>query len=129
MPLNGIFPDFQVMQVPTVAQCMVSVDIANRVRSDVGWSDELKDYLAVVHRHDGVLFPQPPLALVHVDTSLLPVEAQHVIQHWPAVRASKQPPKEMTSEAEQLRRMLALNEYLEQHRAQLREQLQVLRDV
>lgn len=129
MPLNGIFPDFEIMQVPTVAQCMISVDIANRIRSDVAWSDELKDYLSVVHRHDGVLFPQPPLAFVHVDTSSFAVDAPQVSQAWPRVRASRQAPREMTPEAEQLRRMLELYEFVEQHRAQLREQLQVLRDV
>lgn len=129
MPLNGIFPDFQLMQVPTVAQCMMSVDIANRVRSDVEWSDELKDYLSVVHRHNGILVPQPPVAFVQVDTSLLPIDIQAVTQAWPSIRASKVPPKDMTAESEQLRRMAWLHEVLEQHRAQLREQLQVLRDV
>jgi hypothetical protein len=127
MPLNAIFPDFQYMQVPTVLQSMLSVDIANRIRSEMEWSSEIKEYLAVVHRHDGILVPQPPLAFVEVDTSGLPLDIADVIARWPAVRVAKSAPRADTPEDEQLRRMLSLFLLLEEKRVQLRQQLEVLR--
>lgn len=126
MPLNARFPDFHVMQVPTVFQCMVAVDIANRVRDDMEWDDEIKHYLEVVHRHDGILLPQSPLSFVEVDTAGLPVDMGDVIERWPRVRASRKAPTGETPEDEQLRRMLEIYEGIELKRAQLRQQLGVL---
>ena len=129
MPLNAVFPDFQVMQVPTVLQCMVAADIAKRVRSDTQWSHELLSYLAVVHRHDGILVPQSPLGFVEVDTAGLPLDVGNVIERWQAVRQTGKAPTEETPEAEQLRRMLILRNSLEEKRAVLRKQLEVVHHV
>lgn len=124
--LNGVFPDFGTMQVPTVAQCMVAVDIANRVREDVSWSDELRGYLSAVHLHDDVLCPQSPLDFVKVDTEGFPVDIKKVEERWPSVRTSGRAPTEETIEAEQLRRMLIVHDYLEESRARLERQLRLL---
>lgn len=127
--LNGSFADFVSMQVPDVAECMVAVDIANRIRDDVSWSDEVKTFLAVVHRHEGVLCPQPPLDFVSVDVKGLPVDCAEVRERWPTVRATRRAPAGGSIEDEQLRRLLAAWAYLEVTRGRLRSQLQVLQHV
>jgi len=123
MALNGVPPDFEVMQVPTVAQCMIAVDIANRVRDDVDWSTEVKTYIAIVHRHDEILVPQAPLDFVKVDTDGLPIDVPNILKRWRDVRTSEKPPIGDTVEDEQLRRMLDVYKILEDSRANLRQQL------
>lgn len=128
MALNGVPPDFQVMQVPTVAQCMVAVDIANRVRTDVIWTEELKQYLATVFKHDGIFLPVPPLDFVKVSVPES-IRGDLVLQKWPEVRKTGKPPTEETSENEQLRRLLIVQGFLEESQDRLREQLEILRHV
>lgn len=129
MALSNVFPDFEVLQAPTVAQCMVSVDIANQVRDDVEWSSEIKAYLEAVHRHDGIFVPQPPLEFVHIDTEGLVVAPAEIAMLWPAVRTSDRMPTGDTVTAEQLRRMLACFHVLEEKRATLRHQLHLVSHV
>lgn len=120
---NGSLADFHHMQVPTTAECLVAVDIANRIRDDVQWSTELRTYLGVVLRHDGELVPQPPLDFVEVDTEGLPVDVDEVQKRWPEVRASGQVPTGGSIEDEQLRKMLGSWVYLEAMRTRFRSQL------
>lgn len=127
--LNGSFADFQRMQVPEVAECMVAVDIANRIRDDVRWSDEVKTYLGVVHRHEGILCPVPPLDFVSVDVAGLPVDCAQVRARWPLVRSTAQAPTGDTIEDEQLRRLLSSWAFLEVQRGRLRSQLSILQHV
>ncbi len=129
MAFNGVLPNFTILQVPTVAQCMVAVDTANRVRMDVSWSEEVKNLLASVHLYDGILCPQPPLEFVHVDTSELIVHRKDIEKEWPEVRSSKKAPTEDTHITAQLRRMLEAEEYLEHSRSLLHQQLQVIQSV
>jgi hypothetical protein len=112
MPLNALFPDFKVMQVPTVYQCMLAVDTAKRIRGDVQWSDEICAYLAVVHRHDGVMIPQAPLDFVSVDVDGYPFDAFAVRDRWPSVR----------SEA----KYLFIRKEFDAHRVDLRRQLEIV---
>ena len=123
MPLNGIFPDFETMQVPSVSQCMVAVDIANRARDDMQWSEEVKAYLSAVHRHDEVLVPQEPLSFIKVETAGFPIDVQSILKMWPDTRTGKYSPPNDTVEGMQLRRMLNAHEVLESSRSQLRLQL------
>jgi len=127
MPLNGLFPDFDNMQVPSVSQCLVAVDIMKRTR-DMAWSDEVKTYLSVVHRHDGVLCTQPPLDFVKVDTSGIDIDCDEVTRRWPDVKKSGKPPTEMTMVDEQLRRLLICYENLQEHMDQLRHQLPLVQN-
>lgn len=127
--LNGLFPDFEVMHVPTVGECAVAVDIAAYVREDVPWSDEVKAYLSAVHEHDGVFCTVPPLDFVEVDSEEYPVECSIVTKLWPAVRKTRKPPSVETPEAEQLRRLLDVEDELQEHRAKLKQQMGLLRDV
>jgi hypothetical protein len=127
MALNATFPDFIYMQVPTVEQASIAVDIANRVRSDVSWGLEVSSFLTTIHLHEGILVPQPPLGFVAIDAEEFPVDVAKVKTSWSSVRASRKAPAEATPEAEQLRRMLLVLETLEHSRAQLKQQLVVLK--
>lgn len=124
MALNGVPPDFKVMQVPTVAQCMVSVDVANRVRQDVPFSLEINDYIEQVHMHDGIFVPIEPLEWVTMDdVEDYPVDIEEIRKRWPEVRKDGKQLQSTTVENEQLNRMLDVREYLEESRAALRAQL------
>ncbi len=126
MALNGVPPDFEIMQVPTVAQCLVAIDIANRVRDDVGWTEEVKAYLQTVFHHDGIFCPQAPADFIELDTEGLPIDCAEIRKLWPDVRVSGRAPSEETVTAEQLRRLLVVNGYLEESRTHLNQQLSVL---
>jgi hypothetical protein len=126
---NGMFADFRNMQQPDVAECMVAVDIANRIRDDMQWSGEVKAFLAVVHRHQSCMCPLPPLDFVTLDTEAYPVDCASIMARWPLVRATGKPPTGDTIEDEQLRRMLGSWAYLEVFRTRLTSQLQVLQYV
>jgi hypothetical protein len=127
MAFNGVFPDFGIMQVPTVAQCMVSIDIASRLRDDIQFSHEIDVFLGVVHKHDGILVPQPPVGyLTTIEHDIELGIIQNVVSRWHKVRASKIPPKGDTIEDEQLRRMLVVHDFLEENRTRLRQQLRLV---
>jgi hypothetical protein len=121
LPFNGEFPDFRVMHAPTVAQCLVAADIANRIREDVEWSSEMKAYFKTVYHHDGVFLPLPPLDFVQLDVPE-EIDEKELAQKWPAVRQAGRPPKGDTFVDEQLRRLLTVNGYLEESRERLRQQ-------
>lgn len=126
MPLNSLFPDFVHMQVPTVAQCAVSIETANRVRDDVQWSDELKAYLATVCKFDGIFCPPEPLDFVHVDAAAYVVDCEDVQKRWPDVRRTGAAPQGDGVVEEQLRRMLVVHQVLLENRDHLRQQLTAL---
>lgn len=128
MPFNDAFPDFARMQVPTVAQCLVSVDIANRIRTDVSWSQEIKTYLATVWRFGNLFCPLPPVDFIDVEVPEV-VDCDEVQKRWPEVRASDERPAGGTIIGEQLRRMQLANDYLEYNRERLRRQMSVVNDV
>lgn len=123
MSFNGLMPDFVSMQIPTVAQCLVAIDIANRIRDDMDWSEEIKAYLGVVYKHDGIFLPIPPTEFITLDTVGYPIDVEEIRRLWPEVRASKHPPTGENTTAEQLRRLLIVNAYLEESRAHLQQQL------
>lgn len=124
MPFNGVFPDFHVMQVPTVAQCLVACDVANRIRKDVAWSTEMKKYVGAVYQHDGIFLPLPPADFAEFE---LPEDFdQHTLaERWPAIRSSGVAPKGETVLDEQLRRLLVVNGFLEESRLRLQQQLRL----
>jgi len=125
---NGVPPDFDILQVPTVAQVLVSVDVANRIRNDLEWSPEVKAFVISVYKHDGILMPLPPADFVSLEAEDYPVDLMKVLQKWPEVRAFEKAPTEESPEAEQLRRLLLVHQYLEESRAHLRQQLFLVRN-
>lgn len=124
MSLNGVFPDFTTMQVPTVAQMLVSVDIANKIRVDTSWSGEVEAFMKTVYMHDGILVPVPPVDFFSIDTDA--VDTEDIDTKWPAVRSSGRPPTDDTVTGEQLRRMLIVTQYLEESRNRLRNQMELV---
>lgn len=126
MALNGVVPDFGTLQPPTVAQCAVAVDIANQLRDDVEWAEEVKRFVGVVFEHDGIFVPREPLDFVHLDLEGLPIDREEILERWPGVRASRRAPQDETITAEQLRRMLLVEDYLEDYRSRLRHQQRLI---
>lgn len=129
MAFNGVLPDFQSMQVPTVAECLVSIDIANRIRTDVSWSDEIKRFLEAVYRMDGIFCPQAPADFVKTDSEEFLVDCAEVSAKWPEVRRTRKIPEEESITSEQLRRLLLVNDYLEESRAHLKYQMKLVPNV
>lgn len=128
--LNGVFADFRTLVPPTVGECMIAVDIANRIRQDVPWSEEVETYIGIVHRHDDILLTQPPLDFARIDMPFeVSVDLKKVAVSWPEVRRSGKAPGGSTMEDEQLRRMLSVREALESSRTELHNQLPVVRYV
>jgi hypothetical protein len=126
MPLNNLFPDFEVMQVPTVAQCLVAIDIFNLVRQDTAWSDEVKAYLGTVWRHEGMFCPLDPADFITIDRTDVDVDCDKISERWAEVRRTGVAPTEDTAEAEQLRRMLDAHEYLKENRALFERQMKAV---
>jgi hypothetical protein len=122
MPLNGEFPDFDMMQVPTIAQALVAVDCANRIREGVKWSAEVEAYLQVLHKHEGVLVPIPPLDFVKVEGDF-GINLEDVRKRWTEVRRTGVAPTGGSPEDEQIRRLLEAHTFLEESRSRLRAQL------
>lgn len=116
MPLNNLFPDFEVMQVPTVGQSLVAIDIFNKVRQDVAWSDEIKDYLGVVWRNEGMFCTIEPATFVTVDTEGTTIDCSKIRDMWPTVRKEGVAPTADDENDEQLRRMLDVHLYLKESR-------------
>jgi hypothetical protein len=122
MAFNGEFPDFRQMQVPAVGQVLIACDVASRIRDDVAWSEEVKVFIASVYEHDEIYLALPPANFVSI-AAPDSVDTAGLLKAWPEVRASGKAPTGSTILDEQLRRLLSVNEYLEESRARLQRQL------
>jgi len=122
---NNLYPDFHHIQAPTVSESMLAVDCMNRIREDVWWSEEIKQFLANLHKWDDVLVPQPPLDFVHLDASDFAIDVDKIKEMWPEVKRTGRIPSAGPVEQNQLGRMLDANLYLEESRRHLEEQLKV----
>lgn len=127
--LNNHYPNFDVMQVHTAAQLLISVDIANKVREDVSLSEEVKEFIVQSSKFDGVFFLPEPLEDIQIvpDNDLLSVEL--IKKSWPLVRRADKAPTNDTILAEQLRRVLAAYDLLRAERARLQQQLPLVQNV
>ncbi len=121
MAFNGLYPNFEVMQVPTAVQAMIAIEVARRLREDIKYSDEVQAYLTNVLQHDG-LFILPKNLHLHFPTPStedVPFDVRAV-----AEAVEKGSPQGLGEvEAEQYRRTQLLAEIVEQDDLQLREQL------
>ena len=128
-PLNGMYPDFETLQVPTVAQLMVSVDIAARVRTDVEWTQEVKDFMIQACRFDGIFCPPEPLEFLNVGTEHGLIDCAEIKKRWPKVLESGTVPAPTNVVAEQLGRMYDVQMFLDKSRKRLQSQLRLVADV
>lgn len=123
MALNGVFPDFSMMQSPTAAQCLVSVDTANHLRDDMPWSAEVQSFIDVSFRHDGLYVRVDPVNFITIQRDPDLADFKSIEERWPKILETRRAPKGETPEDEQLRRMLGAREFLDESRARLRHQL------
>jgi len=123
MAFNNLFADFETMQKPTAVECLISVDVASHVRTDVKWDPEVVAFMHTVFRIDGFLCPISPCDFVSLDLEDLAPELQAVRQAWPRVRDTQRLPSEESVVTEQLRRMLLAYDALEENRTRMRQQL------
>lgn len=124
MPFNGFPPDFDVHQVPTVADILVSVEIAKAIRDDVDYSSEVRTYLETVYRYDGLFVHLAPVTFVSLPSKDLPFNDVVVHSLWPRVRKEQRIPATLgAGERDQLQRMLLAYNHLELSRSRLRAQL------
>jgi len=128
-PFNYIYVDFEIMQPPSTAQMMVSVDTARHVRSDVSWTDEVKTFIREACRFDGVFCPPIPLDFVEVGTKHGLLDCEDVQARWPEVRKADRAPTEETPESEQLRRNLEVHRYMLRNRDRLQSQMHLVLNV
>lgn len=128
MSLNGIDPNFEVLQVPTVCQVAASVDIASFIRKDVSWSDELKAFVGAVVKHDH--FYQAPEILSFCKLQSEPLEADLISRVEKAYKDIKVKNKtdEVNEVVEQQAQLLVMvDNYVFGYRKRLKEQLHLLK--
>lgn len=126
--LNGLFPDFEHLQVPTIAQAAISVFTAQKIRDDVEWSSEVKTFLAQVFKFEGIFYPLEPLNFVVVDADGYVVNTSEVAESWARYKKTKRTPAlEESVLGEQMRRLLLVENALEENRALLRDQLPLVK--
>jgi hypothetical protein len=125
--LSGVPPDFRVMQVLTVPQILIAVDVAAKLRDDIEYALEVKKFMEVCHVADGVACPIAPLdTIIELDLSDYDIDCAAIKTQWEEVRKSGKPPSSVTVVGEQLRRMLEAHNILEESRKQLQDQLPLL---
>jgi hypothetical protein len=122
-PFNNIYVDFEVLQVPSTGQIMVAVDISKQVRSGVEWSEEVRMFMQMVCKHDGIFCPPVPLDFIKVDTDNGFIDHDEIKERWPAVRIADKFPTEETITAEQLRRNLDAHRFLMASKQRLHDQV------
>lgn len=125
MPLNDEFPDFEVLQVPTVAQCAVAVDVAGRIRKDTPWSKEVKTFWSVVYRHEGLFVPIAPLDDVGLEVPE-GLDVSLVRKKFEEAKRTRIHPPVRAPEDGQVLRLLVVHEYLEENSARVEAQLKAV---
>lgn len=125
-PFNNLYADFRALQVPSAAQLAVSVDIANRIRTDTAFNLEVKAFMETACRFEGVFYPPDSLAFLQVKPDHDLVDIARIADEWPKVLASGQLPTADTIVAEQLRRSLVVHRFLQESQARLSNQLSMV---
>ena len=123
MALTGSFPNFDVMQVPTCAQVLISVSIANHIRQDVEWSGEVRSYMETSFLHDGVFAAPQPLAFLEIPSEEygITADAVHAFMEGHMLSAAGDP-----ALAEQARRYNVLLAAVQQDQQDLEAQLRLV---
>ena len=129
MPFNDEFPDFEVMQVPSVAQVLVACVTAEHIRpksfgATPAWSSELKAYIKAVYAHDGIWVSMPPADFVTPD---MPegLDRATVLLRFNELLHSGKTSTPDTPTGVQVDRMLAVTHYLDENRERLLHQLRL----
>jgi hypothetical protein len=89
---NNYYPDFEVLHVPTVDQCLISCATASYIRDTSNtprWSAEVKSFIANVFLYAGVLCPLPPCDFIEIDTHGLVIDCAEVSAAWEEAKRNK----------------------------------------
>lgn len=127
-PFNNLYADFDILQVPSTAQIMVAVNTSLAIRTDVEWSREVRDFMAISCRHDGIFCPPAPIDFLEVDAKNGFIDKEEINKRWPKVLSTGIAPTEDSITAEQLRRMLSAHDFLQANKVRLHEQLRLVAD-
>lgn len=122
-PFNYQYADFETMSPPSAAQILVSIDTAGHIRSDVQWSDEVKDFMRTACKFEGVHCPPEPLDFIEVGTDHGLLDCEEVKSRWPEVRKADKLLPITSAEDEQLNRNLMAHRYLTRNRERLQGQM------
>jgi hypothetical protein len=125
-PLNNMFPNFQIMQVPSTAQILVALSTAAKVRADVVWSGEVRAFMEAACRFDGIFCPPAPLDFIDISPDHDLIDCASVREKWARVRRVGKAPTKDTIVDEQLRRMLDAYNFLLADRDRLQSQLSLV---
>lgn len=127
--LNNHFPDFESLQVPTVAQAAIGAFIASRVRDDVPFSSEVSAFLAQVFRFEGVFLTPEPLASIPLDLEDFGLNVPELQRAWETAERTGRAGTEETLVNEQCRRALLVKQAVDENRTRLRAQLALVQHV
>jgi len=126
MCFNSLMPNFEVLQIPTVAQCMAAADTAQRIRQDVPYTEEVKQWLAATFFHDQIAYALEPLDFVHLDVENFHIDLENIKERWPEVRKTGRVPTAQSAEDIQLERLKTVHDYLSAYRARLTAQINLV---
>lgn len=127
-PCCNQLPDFQIIQVPTTAMIAVAIDTMARVRQDVQFSDEVRAFMQQAMHFDGVHVAVPPYDFLLDEAVPDLLDEAEIRRGYEAARRTRVPPDDETADAEQVRRLLVIDDQVEIQRARLRAQMEILRD-
>jgi hypothetical protein len=140
--LNNNIPDFHVLQKPSIAQLMQSVDAATMVRNDVEFTPELQMFVAAAMVESGVFYAPKPIDFCQDEIETLLDELQidksligQVQSRWREVKqispeAWARSPEPVLREDVvdiQVAKLKVACDYLDLRRRQLQEQLRLLK--
>jgi hypothetical protein len=139
--LNNNIPDFQVLQKPSAAQLMNSVDVATMVRNDQEFTAELQMFVAAVMVEAGIFYAPNPIAFCQDEIETLLDELKitksligQVQERYRAVKliapevwvSSPEPILQENVVDIQVAKLKVACDYLDLRRRQLQEQLRLL---
>lgn len=127
--VNGYIVDFSSLEPIPIPSLLVAVEVFNRIREDVPWSDEVKGFISTDYRHEGLFVPVAPADFVSILREADLADFEQVAKDWPQVRDSNKAPTAQTPEGQQLRMMLEAFQHLEEFRRSLRVQFPLLHHV
>jgi hypothetical protein len=140
--LNNNIPDFRVLQKPSPAQLMNSVDVATMVRNDQEFTAELQMFVAAVMVEGGIFYAPQPIRFCQDEIETLLDELKvgkeligQVQERWRAVKliapevwvSSPEPILQEDVVDIQVAKLKVACDYLDLRRRQLQDQLRLLK--
>lgn len=133
--LNNNIPDFEVLRRPTISQLFAAVDMMTMIRNDVEFSQEVQDFIGAAMIDSGVTYAPQPLAFCQDEILRFQEELGRPVDPEPVKEKYKQmlsvPAEEVVLEETpvdvQVAKLIIARDYLSLRRAQMKQQLRILR--